>query len=49
MNLHDRLDDLAGEMAGTDLAGLRQRVDRTSRRLRMRRTPRPPGWRWRWP
>ncbi|MGI5180076.1 hypothetical protein ACQEVZ_27495 [Dactylosporangium sp. CA-152071] len=38
MNLHDRLDDLAGEMAGTDLAGLRQRVDRASRRLRMRRT-----------
>jgi hypothetical protein len=37
MNLHEQFDDLAGEMTGTDLADLRHRVDRTSRRLRTRR------------
>jgi hypothetical protein len=37
MNLHEQFDDLAGEMTGTDLADLRNRVDRTSRRLRTRR------------
>ncbi|MEV4507992.1 hypothetical protein AB0K00_03420 [Dactylosporangium sp. NPDC049525] len=38
MNLHEQFDDLADEMTGTDLADLRHRVDRTSRRLRTRRT-----------
>lgn len=38
MNLHEQFDDLAGEMTGTDLGDLRNRVDRTSRRLRTRRT-----------
>ncbi|MET7418186.1 hypothetical protein [Dactylosporangium sp. NPDC005555] len=37
MNLHEQFDDLAGEMTGTDLTDLRNRVDGTSRRLRTRR------------